>query len=161
MIIGEIRRFLRDNSPIRVSRSVKDLAYRILKAKETLCADLSREPTTSEIAKYMNIEESEISLALEAVSEPVSLHEPIYSEGKDTVSLQDQIRDPDACDDIFIEQIALSDAINKLCPREKRILSMRYFDGKTQMEVATMIDISQAQVSRLEKAALDKIKKML
>ncbi len=161
MIIGEIRRFLRDNSTIRVSRSIKDLAYRILKAKEALCIELSREPTPSEIAKNLNVAESEISLALEAVSEPVSLHEPIYNEGRDTVSLEDQIKDPNADDDILIEQIALSDAIKKLGEREKRILSMRYFDGKTQMEVASMIDISQAQVSRLEKAALDKIKKML
>ena len=161
MIIGEIRRFLRDNSALRVSRSIRDLAYRILKSKEALCASLSREPTTAELARELGVTESEISLALEAVSEPVSLHEPIYTEGRDTVSLEDQIKDPSASDDILIEQIALSDAIKKLGDREKRILSMRYFDGKTQMEVASMIDISQAQVSRLEKAALDKIKKML
>lgn len=161
MIIGEIRRFLRDNSTLRVSRSVKDLAYRILKAKEELCIELSRDPTGAELAKRLGVGESEISLALEAVSEPVSLHEPIYTEGRDTVSLEDQIRDPSASDDLLVEQIALSDAIKKLGDRERRILSMRYFDGKTQMEVASMIDISQAQVSRLEKAALDKIKKML
>lgn len=161
MIIGEIRRFLRDNSPIRVSRSVKDLAYRILKAKEELCSELSREPSLAELSKRLEVSEADISLALEAVSEPVSLHEPIYTEGRDTVCLEDQIRDPSASDDILVEQIALADAIKRLGEREKRILSMRYFDGKTQMEVASMIDISQAQVSRLEKAALDKIKKML
>ena len=161
MIIGEIRRYLRDNSAIRVSRSVKDVAYRTLKAKEALMARLGREPTVKELSEYTEIPEARINYALEAISEPVSLYDPVYSESDDSVSVMDQISDPDSGDDSWTEQIALFQAIKNLEPREKRILSMRYFDGKTQMEVAQMIDISQAQVSRLEKAALTKIKKML
>ena len=161
MIIGEIRRYLRDNSAMRISRSVKDVAYRTLKAKESLTASFGREPSVTELSKYMDVPESKINYALEAIAEPVSLFEPVYSEGSDSISVMDQIRDPDSTDENWLEQIALTDAVKKLEPRERRILSMRYFDGKTQMEVAQMIDISQAQVSRLEKAALTKIKKML
>lgn len=161
MIIGEIRRYLRDNSALRISRSVKDTAYKTLKAKEELTAQLGRDPTIEELSKKIGIPTSEISLSLEAISDPISLYEPVYSDGGDSASVGDQIKDPDSGDDYWLEQIALSDAVKKLDARERRILSMRYFDGKTQMEVADMIDISQAQVSRLEKSALDKIKKML
>ncbi len=161
MIIGEIRRYLRDNSAMRISRSIKDTAYKTLKAKEALTSSLGREPSITELAAEMKTSESEISLALEAISDPVSLCEPVYSESGDSVAVEDQIRDPDSGDDFWIEQIALSEAMKKLDAREKRILSMRYFDGKTQMEVAAAANISQAQVSRLEKAALDKIKRMM
>lgn len=161
MIIGEIRRFLRDNSTIRVSRSVKDNAYRILKAKEELSAALGREPTSEELTEKTGISPKDTDFALTAVSEPVSLFEPVYSEGEDGVFVMDQIAAPDCGEDVWSEKIALSDAVKKLAPREQRILNMRYFDGKTQMEVAQLADISQAQVSRLEKSALEKIKKML
>ena len=146
---------------MRISRSLKDTAYRTLKAKECLTASLGREPNIAELAAEMKIPERDISLALEAIADPVSLCEPVYSESGDSVAVEDQIRDPDSGDDFWIEQIALSEAMKKLGKREKRILAMRYFDGKTQMEVAAATDISQAQVSRLEKAALDKIKKMM
>ncbi len=160
MIIGECKRYLRDNAQIRVSRSMRDLAYKAMKAKEKLTNEKSREPTIDEIAKEIEAEKSEVVLALEAVCEPVSLYEPVFSEGGDTIYIMDQIGDKN--DDInWLNEIALKEAICQLGKREKRILNLRFFQGKTQVEVASEIGISQAQVSRLEKGALTKIKKQL
>ena len=160
MIIGEIRRYLRDNNAIRVSRSLKDTAYKAMKIKEMLINKNSKEPTVEEIAKEMEMPKEEVVLALEAVVDPVSLYETVYSEGGDAIYVMDQIGDKN--DDInWLEEIALKDAITNLGNREKKILSLRFFDGKTQIEVANEIGISQAQVSRLEKGALTRIKKQI
>ena len=157
MILGEIRRYLRDNSSVRVSRSLKDIAYKAMQAKERLTNQSQREPTVEEIAKELGLHKHEVVLALEAIVDPVSLNEPIYSDGGDTIYVMDQVSDKN--DDYgWLEEIALKEAIGKLGPREKRILSLRFFGGKTQVEVASEIGISQAQVSRLEKSALDRIK---
>ena len=158
MIIGEIRRYLRDNNSVRVSRSMRDTAYKAMQAKEKMTAENGREPTVNEIAKALGIKREEVVLALEAIVEPVSLYEPIFSDGSDTIYVMDQVGDNND-DSNWLDEIALKEAINDLSSREKRILSMRFFQGKTQMEVANEIGISQAQVSRLEKGALDKIKK--
>lgn len=158
MIIGEIRRYLRDNNSIRVSRSLRDTAYRAMQIKEKMTAENNREPTIEEIAKKMDVPREEIVVALESIVEPVSLYEPVYSDGGDTIYVMDQVGDNND-DNNWLDEIALKEAIKSLNEREKNILSMRYFQGKTQMEVANEIGISQAQVSRLEKAALDKIKK--
>ena len=155
MIIGEIRRFLRDNNSVRVSRSMRDTAYRAMQIKEQLTNKNNREPTVEEIAKIM---EEQVVLALEAIVEPVSLYEPVFSDGNDTIYVMDQIGDKND-DSTWLEEIAVKEAITNLSDREKRILSMRFFRGKTQMEVAAEIGISQAQVSRIEKGALDTIKK--
>lgn len=160
MIIGEIRRYLRDNNPIRVSRSMRDVAYRAMQVKEKLTNKTQREPTIEELAKEMEIPKEEIVLALESVVDPVSLYEPVYSDGGDTIYVMDQIGDNNKDDD-WLDEIALKEAINHLSDREKRILSLRFFEGHTQMEVASEIGISQAQVSRLEKGALSKIKKQI
>lgn len=160
MIIGEIRRYLRDNNPIRVSRSMRDVAYKAMQVKEKLTNQSQREPTIEELAKAMKIPKEEIVLALESVVEPVSLYEPVYSDGGDTIYVMDQIGDKNKDDD-WLDEIALKEAINHLSEREKRILSLRFFEGHTQMEVASEIGISQAQVSRLEKGALSKIKKQI
>lgn len=158
MIIGEVRRFLRDNTSIRVSRSMRDLAYKAMQAKEKLINERQEEPTIEEIAKEIDVPRSDIVLALEAIGEPASLYDPIYSESGDTIYIMDQIGDKN--DDMnWLNEIALKDAIVNLGQREKRILSLRFFQGKTQVEVAQEIGISQAQVSRLEKGALNKIKK--
>ncbi|MBQ8741866.1 MAG: RNA polymerase sporulation sigma factor SigG [Clostridia bacterium] len=168
MIIGEIRRFLRDNSAIRVSRSVRDLAYKALSVRDALSTEMSKEPTTDEIYARMKKEGdthslAEISCALEAIADPVSLYDPVYSEGSssDTVYIMDQISDDDNCDEAWLENIALRDALKRLGEREKMIISKRFFSGKTQMEIAREIGISQAQVSRLEKSALERIKKQM
>lgn len=158
MIIGEIRRYLRDNNSIRVSRSLRDTAYKAMQAKERITAQNNREPTIEEIAKELDLPREDVVLALESIVEPVSLYEPVFSEGGDTIYVMDQVGDSND-DSNWLDEIALKEAIKDLNGREKRILSMRFFQGKTQMEVASEIGISQAQVSRLEKAALDKIKK--
>lgn len=158
MIIGEIRRYLRDNNSIRVSRSLRDTAYKAMQVKERMLADSNREPTVEEIAKELDIPREEVVVALESVVEPISLYEPVFSDDGDTIYVMDQVGDKND-DRNWLDEIALKEAIQSLNGREKKILSMRYFQGKTQMEVASEIGISQAQVSRLEKAALDRIKK--
>ena len=161
MIIGEIRRYLRDNSAIRVSRSIRDTAYRVLQAKEAYQAEHQREPTVDQIAQRLGLKREDVVMALEAVVEPVSLFEPIYSDGGDTVCVMDQVRDKKNTDEAWLEHIVLEDAISKLSQREQRILALRFFQGKTQTEVSAEVGISQAQVSRLEKNALNQIKKEL
>lgn len=157
MIIGEVRRYLRDNSTMRVSRSMRDTAYKVLQAKEAYMAQHQREPTVDEIAKILDLRREDVVFALDAIVEPVSLYEPVYSDAGDTIYVMDQLGD--RCDDSdWLEELAIRQAISELKPREKKILSLRFFGGKTQMEVAGEIGISQAQVSRLEKGALDKIK---
>ena len=158
-IAGEIRRYLRDNSALRVSRSVRDTAYKILQAREKLTAETGREPTTEEIAAALGIKREEVVFSLDAISDPVSLFEPVYSDAGESVRVMDQLRDDRDTDESWLERLALSDAISSLGEREKRILALRYYDGKTQMEVADEIHISQAQVSRLEKNAIAQIKK--
>ncbi len=159
MIIGEIRRHLRDNNPIRVSRSLRDIAYKALQAKEALTNQLNREPTIEEISKSLGIEKEEITTALDAIQEPVSLYEPTYNDGVDSLYLMDQIKDPKNNDENWTEDIAISESLKKLNDRERLIIKKRFFDGKTQMEVADEIGISQAQVSRLEKEALRHMRK--
>lgn len=157
MIIGEVRRYLRDNSPIRVSRSIKDTAYHAMQAKEKLTAKLGREPTVNEIAEKLGIEKAEVVIALESVVDPVSLYEPVYSDGGDTIYVLDQVGDKND-DRNWLDEISFKEEIKKLSDRERLILSLRYMKGKTQMEVSSQIGISQAQVSRLEKGAISKIK---
>ena len=161
MIIGEIRRYLRDNSAIRVSRSIRDTAYRVLQAKEAFLIQHQREPTVDEIAGELGLRREDVVMALDAVVEPISLSEPLYSDGGDTVCVMDQLRDKKNTDEVWLEHIALEDAISKLSPREQRILALRFYQGKTQTEVSSEVGISQAQVSRLEKNALNQIKKEL
>lgn len=161
MIIGELRRYLRDNTPIRVSRSVRDLAYKALTVKDELSAKLSREPKIEEIAAALGAPKEDVALALDAIADPVSLYEPVYSENGDSVYVMDKVCDTSNTDENWLESIAISQAIDKLTPREKRIIMLRFFAGRTQMEVAEEIAISQAQVSRLEKGALERIKKDL
>lgn len=159
MIAGEIRRYLRDNSSVRVSRSMRDTAYRVLQMREKLTAETGREPTTEEIASALGIKREEVVFSLDAISDPVSLFEPVYSDAGESVCVMDQICDRRDTDESWLERLALTDAIASLGEREKRILALRYCDGKTQMEVASEIHISQAQVSRLEKNAISQIKK--
>ncbi|WP_054949976.1 RNA polymerase sporulation sigma factor SigG [Numidum massiliense] len=159
MIIGEIRRYLRDNNPIRVSRSLRDIAYKALQMRDALTNANSREPSVSEIAEQLNVPKEDIVFALDAIQDPVSLFEPIYHDGGDPIYVMDQISDERIKDIQWVEEIALREAMQKLNDREKLILSMRFFDGKTQMEVADEIGISQAQVSRLEKAAIQQMQK--
>jgi RNA polymerase sporulation-specific sigma factor len=159
MIIGELRRYLRDNSAIRVSRSMRDTAYKALQLREKLTNENRKEPTVDEIAKLMDMKREDVVFALDAISDPVSLFEPVYSDGSDVVCVMDQVSDASNTDDNWLEHIALSQAMEKLGEREKKILAMRFFEGKTQNEVSSAIGISQAQVSRLEKTALTKIKK--
>lgn len=161
MIVGEIRRYLRDNSAIRVSRSVRDTAYRVLQAKEKYMAEHQKEPTVDEIAQILELRREDVVMALDAVVDPVSLFEPVYSDGGDTVCVMDQVKDKKNTDEAWLEHIALGDAISKLDERERRILALRFFQGKTQMEVSAEVGISQAQVSRLEKNALNRIRKEL
>ena len=158
MIIGGIRRYLRDNNSVRVSRSMRDTAYRAMQIKEQLTVKNNREPTVEEIAKIMEVPKETVVLALEAIVEPVSLYEPVFSDGNDTIYVMDQIGDKND-DSTWLEEIAVKEAITNLSDREKKILSLRFFRGKTQMEVANEIGISQAQVSRIEKGALSTIKK--
>ncbi len=157
MIIGEIRRYLRDNSAVRVSRSIKDTAYKAMQVKERLSVTKQKEPTVLEIANELGIPAADVVIALESIVSPMSLYDPIYSDGGDTLYVLDQIGDNND-DKNWLQEIALKEAIKELSDREKRILSMRFMQGKTQMEVSREIGISQAQVSRLEKGALDKIK---
>lgn len=159
MIAGEVRRYLRDNSAIRVSRSIRDLAYRILQCKESMIRRLDREPTSAEIAKELELTEEEVSQALDAVCAPVSLYDPVYADGSDPLTVMDQVRDTRNTDEHWMEHIALRDAFQCLGDREKQILSLRFYDGKTQMEVAGIVGISQAQVSRLEKSAIGSLRK--
>jgi RNA polymerase sporulation-specific sigma factor len=159
MIIGEIRRYLRDNNPIRVSRSLRDIAYKALQVRDSLANKHAREPTLNEIAQELHIPREEIVYALDAIQEPVSLFEPIYHDGGDPIFVMDQISDEKNQDANWLEEISIREALQKLNEREKLILSLRFFEGKTQMEVADEIGISQAQVSRLEKAALNHMRK--
>ena len=161
MIIGEIRRYLRDNSAIRVSRSMRDTAYRVLQAREKLQRENQREPTVEQIAKELDLPREEVVFAMDAVVDPVSLFDPVYSDGGDTVCVMDQVRDTRNTDESWLDRIALREAVDKLSPREQRILAMRFYDGKTQMEVSGEIGISQAQVSRLEKNAISTIRRNL
>ncbi|MBD3106811.1 RNA polymerase sporulation sigma factor SigG [Bacillus sp. AGMB 02131] len=159
MIIGEIRRYLRDNNPIRVSRSLRDIAYKALQAKEKLMSQTSREPTAEEIAKVLEVPHEEIVFALDAIQDPVSLFEPIYNDGGDPIYVVDQLSDEKNKDSSWIDEIALKEGMRRLNEREKLIIRKRFFQGKTQMEVADEIGISQAQVSRLEKAAIKQMNK--
>lgn len=159
MIAGEVRRYLRDNSAIRVSRSIRDIAYRVLQCKETMTAALGREPTREEISRELKLPPEDVSQALDAVCAPVSLYDPVYSEGGDPLTVMDQVRDTKNTDERWMEHITLQNAFRALGDREKQILSLRFYDGKTQMEVAGTLGISQAQVSRLEKSAISSMRK--
>ncbi|WP_353094051.1 RNA polymerase sporulation sigma factor SigG [Tissierella praeacuta] len=159
MIIGEIRRYLRDNNSIRVSRSLRDIAYKALNAREQLINRNSKEPTIYEIAEELNLPKEDVVFALEAIQEPVSLFEPIFHDSGDAIFVMDQVKDEKAEDEIWLREIALREAMDKLNNREKQILNLRFYEGKTQMEVAEEIGISQAQVSRLEKNALRQMRK--
>lgn len=161
MIVGEIRRYLRDNSAMRVSRAMRDTAYRVLQVKEAFMAEHQREPSVEEIAKLLELKREDVVFALEAIVDPVSLYEPVYSDSGDTVCVMDQVRDSRNTDESWLEHIALKEAIARLSEREQHILDLRFFQGKTQMEVSNEIGISQAQVSRLEKNALKQIKREL
>lgn len=161
MIVGEIRRYLRDNNAIRVSRSLKDIAYKALHIKEKLTSQCSNEPTVSEIAKEMDMPIEEVVFALDAIADPVSLFEPVYHDGGEAIFVMDQVRDTKNTDENWLENIALSEAMKHLGEREKHILDLRFFKSKTQMEVADEIGISQAQVSRLEKSALKQLRKYI
>lgn len=159
MIVGELRRYLRDSSPIRVSRSIRDLAYQVLQCKERLLLKLGREATLEEISKELQVPLAAVSEAMDAIAAPVSLYEPVHNDSGDPLTVMDQIRDPKNNDERWIEELTLKDAMSTLGEREKSILAMRYYDDKTQVEVAQEIGISQAQVSRLEKAALKRLRK--
>ena len=161
MIAGEIRRYLRDNSTIRVSRSVRDTAYRVLQCKEQMMRTQQREPTLAEIAHQLELPEEDVTYAMDAIASPVSLFEPVYTDGGDPLTVMDQVRDDHNTDEQWTEHIALREAISRLTEREKHILSLRFYDGKTQMEVASQVGISQAQVSRLEKNAISQIRKAI
>lgn len=161
MILGEVRRYLRDNNMVRVSRSLRDLAYKALQAKERLSVKHSREPTIEEIAKEIGNTPQNISNALDAIVDPISLYDPVYSDSGDSIYVLDQISDTTCSDDVWLNNIAISEAIKKLGERERKILLLRFYRGKTQTEVSDEIGISQAQVSRLEKHALEKIKKQM
>lgn len=161
MIIGEIRRYLRDNSMIRVSRSQRDLAYRALRAKEELSLRLSRDPTDAEIAAELGAEAADVTEALTSITTPLSIYEPVSGDGGDALYLMDQLSDDNENDESWIDNIAISEAMKRLSERERSIISMRFFSGKTQMEIADEIGISQAQVSRIEKGAIDRIRKQI
>ena len=159
MIIGEIRRYLRDNNSIRVSRSVRDLAYKTIQFKEKHNKEKGKEPTIEEIAKELSVEKEEIAFALDAIQTPVSLQEPIYNDGAESIYIMDQVKDSKNSDENWAENMTIEEALKRLNEKEKKIIIKRYFDGRTQMEVADEIGISQAQVSRLEKNALENIKR--
>lgn len=163
MIIGEVRRYLRDSSSVRISRSVRDLAYKSLQARDELSATLDRDPTPDEIAAHIGVSREQIVNAMEAIIEPISLYEPVFSENGDSLYVIDQLSDTsrDATDESWLENIALREAVRTLTPREQKIIRLRYYKDKTQMEIASEIGISQAQVSRVEKAALEKLRKQL
>ena len=159
MIAGEVRRYLRDNSVIRVSRSIRDVAYKVLQCKEAMQLRLGREPTLEEIAKELALDQEEVSQALDAVCAPVSLYDPVYTDGGDPLTVMDQVKDRKNTEEGWMEHITLGVAFQALQPREKEILTLRFYDGKTQMEVAAHLGISQAQVSRLEKGAIQTMRK--
>ena len=161
MIIGEIRRYLRDNNSVRVSRSLKDIAYRALSVKERLTNENGKEPTIEELSKELDVKKEEIVFALEAIVEPISLFEPVYNDGGDAVYVMDQVKDNKNSDASWIEELSLNQAMLKLSEREKRVLDLRFFQGKTQTEVAEEIAISQAQVSRIEKSAIEHLRKYI
>lgn len=163
MILGEVRRFLRDNSAVRISRSVRDLAYRALQVREELSSEHDREPTADEIAQHLGLPREQVTAALDAIVEPISLYEPVFSDNGDSLYVIDQLSDTsrDSSDESWLENIALKEAVSTLTPREQTIINMRFFRDKTQMEIASEIGISQAQVSRLEKAALEKLRRQL
>lgn len=159
MIIGEIRRYLRDNSAIRVSRSMRDTAYKVLQAREKLMSESQKEPTAEQIAQMLGLSREEVVFAMDAISAPVSLYEPIYADDGDAICVMDQMKDEKGGDELWTDCIALKDALTLLDARERRILSLRFCEGKTQMEVSAEVGISQAQVSRLEKGAIETIRK--
>ena len=159
MIIGEVKRYLRDNNSIRVSRSVRDLAYKAIQIKEKLAKEKGREPTIEEIAKELNVEKEEIAFSLDAIQDPISLQEPVYNDGSESIFLMDQVKDSKNMDELWAEKMTIEGALEKLNQKEKTIVVKRFFDGRTQMEVAEEIGISQAQVSRLEKSAISHIKR--
>ena len=161
MIIGEVRRYLRDNNSIRVSRSVRDLAYRALSARDEFTRATGREPTVEEIAAKLGERKEDVSYAMEAIVEPVSLYDSVFNDGDDSVYVIDQVKDKESGEDAWVEDISLRQALGRLGERERSIVTMRFFQGKTQMEIASEIGISQAQVSRLEKAALERIRKYM
>ena len=163
MIVGEVRRYLRDSASVRISRSLRDLAYKSLQARDELSAELDRDPTPQEIADRIGVSREQVVSAMEAIVEPISLYEPVFSENGDSLYVIDQLSDTsrDATDESWLENIALREAVASLTPREQNIIKLRYFKDKTQMEIASEIGISQAQVSRLEKGALGKVRKML
>ena len=161
MIAGEVRRYLRDNAPIRVSRSIRDVAYRVLQCKEAMLLKLGREPSLEEVATTLELSVEEVSQALDAVCAPVSLYDPVYADSADPLTVMDQVHDTRNTENAWMEHIALKDAFGNLGEREKQILSLRFYDGKTQMEVANLVGISQAQVSRLEKSAIGSMRKSI
>ena len=161
MIIGEIRRYLRDNSAIRVSRSMRDTAYKVLQVRDKYLAENQREPTVEQIAQELGIPREDVVFAMDAIVDPVSLYEPVYSDGGDAICVMDQVSDTRNTDENWTDRIALKEAMKRLDDRERRILSLRFYEGKTQMEVSAEVGISQAQVSRLEKGAINTIKKNL
>lgn len=160
MIIGEIRRYLRDNNMVRVSRSVRDLAYKVLQVKERISREKGKEPTIEEIAKELEVEKEEVVLSLDAIQDPVSLQEPVYNDGSENLYIMDQVKDKKNTDENWAENITMNEALKKLNDKERMIIDKRFFLGRTQMEVAEEIGISQAQVSRLEKTAIDHIKRL-
>ena len=160
MIIGEVKRYLRDNNSIRVSRSIRDLAYKAMQIKERLTKERGKEPNIEEIAKELGVEKEEIAFSFDAIQDPVSLQEPVYNDGSESIYLMDQVKDSKNTDELWAEKITIANAMKKLNEKEKMIVTKRFFDGRTQMEVADEIGISQAQVSRLEKSAIEHIKKL-
>ncbi|OUN07541.1 RNA polymerase sporulation sigma factor SigG [Flavonifractor sp. An92] len=161
MIVGEIRRYLRDNSAVRVSRSMRDTAYKVLQVKERFVNEHQREPTVDEVARELGVKREEVVFALDAIVDPVSLYDPVYSDGGEAICIMDQVKDSRNTDEDWLERIALREAIDQLSQRERRILALRFFEGRTQMEVSAEVGISQAQVSRLEKNAIRQIRKCL
>ena len=160
MIIGEIRRYLRDNNMVRVSRSIRDLAYKVLQAKENITKQTGKEPTIDEIAKALEVEREEVVMSLDAIQDPVSLQEPVYNDGADSIYIMDQVKDKKNTDEMWAENITMNEVLKKLTEKEQMIINKRFFVGRTQMEVADEIGISQAQVSRLEKTAIDHIRRL-
>lgn len=160
MIIGEVRRYLRDNNMVRVSRSVRDLAYKVLQVKEKMIRETGKEPTVDEIAKILEVDKEEVVMSLDAIQDPVSLQEPVYNDGNDSIYIMDQVKDKKNTDETWTENITMNEALKKLNEKERMIIDKRFFSGRTQMEVAEEIGISQAQVSRLEKTAIDHMRRL-
>ena len=160
MIIGEIRRYLRDNNMVRVSRSIRDLAYKVLQAKERITKETGKEPNIDEIAKALEVDREDIVMSLDAIQDPVSLQEPVYNDGSVSIFIMDQVKDKKNTDEMWAENITIAEALKKLNEKEQMIINKRFFAGRTQMEVAEEIGISQAQVSRLEKTAIDHIRRL-